>query len=142
MLGEMSKRVGDAWKVITRDGEIRSLVGRDWASFLEFLQGLMEILLPLLTMCPADPAEVKSRATRWVAAIRGGVAARRHLGLIERLQLAMWQRQINRKLGPEVSDEIDNTELQQAVLTVISQATPDEVSALRAEADRAKEAAA
>lgn len=139
MFTKMAERVARKWQSITTDGEIKAIGDRDWAGFLEFISGLMEILMPLFALCPKDAAEVKARAARWLAAIEGGRADRRRLGLVERLRLAIWQRRVNRELGKEISDEIDNTELQRSVLAVVAEATPDEITQLRADADRLNE---
>jgi len=142
MLNQMTIRVATAWRDLTTDPEIKSVGKRDWKGFLEFLTGLMEIIAPFISMCPKDSAELKARAARWLAAIDDGRMGRRRLGLIERLRLAMWQRRINRELGPEVSSEINNTELHRAVLSVVAGAEPDELTQLRGEIERAQADAA
>ena len=142
MLEQITERVARNWEAATMDNEIKDLCERDWDGFLEFISGLLEILMPLFDMCPTDPSVVKSRAAAWLEAIDGGRQAKRKLGFRGRVQLAMWRRRVNRELGPEVNDEIDNVELQRAILRTAAEATPEELTQLRAEADRAKEDAA
>ena len=138
MLDQIAERVARSWESSTMDNEIKDLCERDWDGFLEFISGLLEILMPLFDMCPTDSDVVKNRAAAWLPAIDGGRTARRKLGFRGRMQLALWRRRVNRELGPEVNDEIDNVELQRAILAVTAEATPEELTQLRAEADRAQ----
>jgi hypothetical protein len=138
----MVERIGRKWQVSTMDQEIKDVAERDWDGFLEFIAGLLEILMPLFDMCPTDTNKVKGRAAAWVEAMDGGRKARRALGIRGRMRLALWRRAVNRELGPEVNDEIDNVELQRAILQVTAEAEPEELTQLRAEADRAKDEAA
>jgi hypothetical protein len=136
MFDVMAERVANKWIEITNDPDVAVQKERDWDGFLGFLRGLMEILLPLFSMCPTGASATKERAAAWAEAVAGGRRGRRKLRWLERVRLRVWQRRFNLELGDEISEDIDNEELQEALLLVVAESTDEEVAQSRADVDR------
>lgn len=142
MLDQMVERAARQWVASTKDQEIKSAAERDWDGFLEFFTAIFDMLMPLFEKCLLTSEKTKARAAAWLTAIDGGRKARRDLGFGERIRLAIFRRQFSRELGPEVSDEIDDTELMRVFLKVTSESSPDEITQFRADVDRLRSEAA
>jgi hypothetical protein len=143
MLDIMAERVANNWAALTLNPEIREAKERDWGAFFQQVIDFISMLLPLFAdFCPTDPARVKARAAAWVAAMEGGRKELRALGWIGRIQLRSCQRRINRELGPEISQEIDNEEFQLAMFKTVAESTEGEVVSLRATAEKLRAEAA
>ena len=138
MLQSAAERVAQEWLGETEDPRVQAEADRDWDGFLEFISGLLEILMPLFDMCPMNPDRIKTRAAAWAAAADGDRRAMRRLGFIQRIQLRRWQDSVTDRVGDRVSAEINNEDLQVAILRAVANGSDQEVTEWRADAEKAK----
>lgn len=142
MLNVLAERVANRWIEVTDDPEIKAIKEIDFGGFLDQIIAFITQLLPLFAdFCPTNQVDTKARAAAWAAAAAGGRKARRKLGLVERWRLRRWERRVDSELG-DIGEEFSNDELREAILQVAAEATADELTQLRAEADRARDEAA
>ena len=138
MLNVMALRAANRLVDITEDPDIRALkAGRDWPSFLSFLIGLFEMLMPIFDKCMLSSEMLIDRARAWGDVIHLGRRARRQkLGIMENFLLSRWERQVGRGIDEDIGDELNNEELIDAMLYTIANSTPSEIDDLRAESAR------
>ena len=68
----------------------------------------------------------------------GDRRAKRKLGFIQRIQLRRWQDNVDERIGDRVSEEINNEDLQVAILRAVANGSDDEVAEWRADAEKAR----
>jgi len=138
MLELAAERVANEWLSESEDPRVQAEADRDWDGFLEFISDLLKILMPLFDACPMDPQKTKTRAAAWAVAADGDRRAKRKLGFIQRIQLRRWQDNVDERIGDRVSEEINNEDLQVAILRAVANGSDDEVAEWRADAEKAR----
>ena len=131
-LEQAAERVGRKWQAITTDPEVK---GFDFASLIAILIQLLPMLLPLLEMCSPDEEKVIVRARLWANAMDDRQLWWR-LRLRERITLRWFLRRSARLIRTGANDIEDlepiEEELQLALIKAVADATPEEITSVRA----------
>jgi len=131
-LEQAAERVARKWQAIPTDPEVK---GFDFASLIAILIQLLPMLLPLLEMCSPDEEKVIIRARLWANAMDDRQLWWR-LRLRERITLRWFLRRSARLIRTGANDIEDlepiEEELQLALIKAVADATPEEITSVRA----------